>query len=692
MQPATTADAFASQLEESVTTILNELAPKCTSTKRQQKPESRWLSKEAVAAKRTRRQLERKWKTTGNESVRKEYRAACRVANELITESRRKFYADRVTQSSHDPRALWRCVKGLLHTNRSTETTERGMSQRSADFFKAKVVNVKSAVSALKAQLTPGQQHQQRVAIPQLDILPPTTVEEVTRLITRLPNKTSPLDYIHTSVVKACSDLFAPLIAKLANLAFNEGRFPGNFKLAQVTPLLKKAGLDAIDPANYRPISNLNTISKIIERLCLARLVPHVAATGNFNPLQSAYRKQHSTETALLKILDDLNKVVNSRKTAALVGLDLSAAFDTIEHDTLIDRLRTVFGISGEALRWIETYLRGRKQYVMVGGERSTHSECDFGVPQGSVLGPFLFSIYVSPITDIIAAHGVQFHQYADDTQLYIAIQSDDDLARLEKCTLAVRDWFTENGMLLNPDKSEVLLVASQRNAKKIAPGSGVSVAGAKITSSVTLKSLGVTLDQSLTFDQHVQGVVKASNFHIRALRHIRPMLDRAVANTMACSIVSTRLDYCNSLLYGTKVSNIQKLQRVQNSLARVVACSTMRDHITPVLKELHWLPVKQRIEYKVALVTHKVLSTGQPPYLAELVSTYKPGRQGLRSATKHQLTIPTGLGTRAGQRTFTSAAEYIWKKLPLPIKSAKCLFTFKSKLKTFLFQSAYCL
>ena len=692
VQPATTADAFASQLEESVTSILNELVPMCTSTKRQQKPESRWLSTEAVAAKTTRRRLERSWNKTKDESVRKEYRAACRVANELITEARRKFYADRVTQSSHDPRALWRCVKGLLHTNPSAETIERGMSQRSADFFKAKVANVKSAVSALKAQLTPHHQHQPPAAIPQLDILSPTTVEEVSRLIIRLPNKTSPLDYIHTSVVKACSDVFAPLITKLANLSFTEGRFPGNFKLAQVTPLLKKAGLDTTDPANYRPISNLNTISKIIERLCLARMVPHIAATGNFNPLQSAYRKQHSTETALLKILDDLNKVVNSKKTAALVGLDLSAAFDTIEHDILIERLRTVFGVSGEALMWIETYLRGRKQYVMAGGERSTHSECDFGVPQGSVLGPFLFSIYVSPIVDIIAAHGVQFHQYADDTQLYLAIQSEEDLARLEKCTLAVRDWFTENGMLLNPDKSEVLLVASQRKVKKVEPGSGVSVAGTKIAYSETLKSLGVTLDQSLTFDQHVQGVVKASNYHIRALRHIRPMLDREVANTIACSIVSTRLDYCNSLLYGTKVSNIKKLQRVQNSLARVVACSNLRDHITPVLKELHWLPVKQRIEYKVALVTHKILATGQPPYLAELVSAYKPGRPGLRSATKCQLTIPTGLGTTAGQRTFTSAAEDVWKHLPLHIKSAKCLTIFKTRLKTELFKTAFCL
>jgi hypothetical protein len=694
-QPATTASAFASQLQDCVTTILDELAPMCTSTKRRQKPDSRWLSEEAIEAKRARRRLERKWVKTGRtvESIRKEYRAACRAANELITESRRKFYAERVTQSSHDPRALWRCVKGLLHTNHSAENNECGMSQRSADFFKSKVAKVKSAVSTLKAQLTAGQQHQQQVAVTQLDTLGPTTIEEVSRLISRLPNKTSPLDYIHTSVVKACSEVFAPLITNLANLSFAEGWFPGQFKLAQVTPLLKKAGLDTSDPANYRPISNLNTISKIIERLCLARLVPHIASTGNFNPLQSAYRKQHSTETALLKILDDLNKVVNSRNSAILVGLDLSAAFDTIEHDILVDRLRTVFGVSGAALEWIRTYLSGRKQYVMAGGERSSLSECDFGVPQGSVLGPFLFSIYVSPIVDIITAHGVQFHQYADDTQLYITVQSDDDLVRLEKCTMAVRDWFTENGMLLNPDKSEVMLVASPRNAKLFAHGAAVSVAGSTIAYSVSLKSLGVTLDQSLTFDQHVQNVVKASNFHIRALQHIRPMLDREVANTIACSIVNTRLDYCNSLLYRTKVGNIKKLQRVQNSLARVVACSSQRDHITPVLKELHWLPVQQRIEYKVALVTHKVLATGQPHYLADLVSEHKPAaNRGLRSASQRRLTIPTGLKSTAGQRTFTSASEAVWNRLPLELRTDKSLHSFKSKLKTYFFKDAFCM
>src|SRR5271157_1536242 len=162
----------------------------------------------------------------------------------------------------------------------------------------------------------------------------------------------------------------SPLISHIADLSFAEGVFPNKLKLAQVTPLLKKIGLDDDVPANYRPISNLNTISKVIERLALARLLPHVVATGNFNPLQSAYRKQHNRETALLKILDDLYKIVDGRKAAVLIGLDLSTAFDTIDHDTLLSRMQLVFGIEDIALSWITTYLRGRSQYIKVGSEQ----------------------------------------------------------------------------------------------------------------------------------------------------------------------------------------------------------------------------------------------------------------------------------------------------------------------------------
>jgi len=250
--------------------------------------------------------------------------------------------------------------------------------------------------------------------------------------------------------------------------------------------------------------------------------------------------------------MDNLYRIVDSKKAAVLIGLDLdlSAAFDTIDHRILIQRLQRRFGISGAALDWISTYLDGRSQFVKIGEEMSSATQCEIGVPQGSVLGPFLFSAYVSPIADVISSFGVQFHQYADDTQLYTAVNTDDEdicIRNLELCTIAVRDWFLQNGMLLNPDKSEVLLVAGRTQALKFASGTGILVAGSQITFSVKLKSLGVTIDQSLSFNQHVQNIVRTSNFHIKGLRHIRPFLDEKTANTIACSIVGSRIDNCNS-------------------------------------------------------------------------------------------------------------------------------------------------
>lgn len=303
------------------------------------------------------------------ESVRIRYRKSCRTANKLITESRRAHSELRVTESSHDPRTLWRTVKSLLHPGSSSNNSQPGLCDTFANYFVLKIANVKSTVSKLKAQhaaVAPRKWTQQQTARNTLNILAPTSVDEVTRLIDRLPSKTSPLDFIHISIVKECPDVFAPLIVHLANLSFAEGKFPDQYKTAQVTPLLKKADLDEGDPANYRPISNLSTMSKIVERLCLKRLLPHVIDSGNFNSLQSAYRKLHSTETALLKIMDDLYRMVDDRQAAVLIGLDLSAAFDTIDHSILLDRLRSVFGVSGVALQWVESYLTRRSLYMMV--------------------------------------------------------------------------------------------------------------------------------------------------------------------------------------------------------------------------------------------------------------------------------------------------------------------------------------
>ena len=192
------------------------------------------------------------------------------------------------------------------------------------------------------------------------------------------------------------------------------------FKVAQISPWLKKPGFEPGDPASYRPIANLNSIGKVLERLFVARLVPHVS--GLYCSLQSAYRRHHSTETALLKMSNDIFEAVDSGISIVLVALDLSAAFHTIDHSVLINSLEYTLGLGVLPFNESSLISGRRTSFVKIGGERSATTGVVTGVPQGSVLGPILFSLYGSPLSNAISKHGIQFHQYADDIQLYIAV------------------------------------------------------------------------------------------------------------------------------------------------------------------------------------------------------------------------------------------------------------------------------
>ena len=439
-------------------------------------------------------------------------------------------------------------------------------------------------------------------------------------------------------LLKKCADIFAPIICHLANLSFCEGVFPDRFKKAQVTPLIKKAGLDPEVPANYRPISNLVTISKVLERLFLSRLKDHISQCSNFTQFQSAYRQYHSTDTAMLKILNDVYTTADGQRSTCLVALDLSAAFDTLDHATIIDRLRHTFGIESSAIDWLTSYLTNRSQFVMFGDVLSPPTNCSIGVPQGSVLGPILFSLFISPVAGVISNFGISFHQFADDTQLYIGVDPKsivESLDILDKCSRAVLDWFTNNGLVLNPSKSEVLFMGTRTKLHSVGNIAKVSVTGCDISPAESIKSLGVTLDSELSLCKHVGNICKTSHYHIRALRHIRQSVDLETAKTIGCAIVGSRLDYCNSILYGTSAGNLKKLQTVQNALARVVSGKRKYDRITPTLIDLHWLlPVAHRINFKLATIVFKTRIHHQPEYLDNLLVDYKLPRV-LRSSAR---------------------------------------------------------
>ena len=412
----------------------------------------------------------------------------------------------------------------------------------------------------------------------------PVTPAEVSQLLRSMSNKSSPLDYIPTSLLKSSSGTFSILISHLANLSFTQATFPSKFKLALISPLLKKPGLPKSDLANFRPISNLNTIGKILERLALSRFFPHVSKSPSFSPLQSAYRKFHSTETALLKLTNDIMENIDSGKITILTALDMSAAFDTLDHITLLHRLQHTFGLSGYVISWIRSYLTDRSSFVKIDSSSSPSTTILTGVPQGSVLGPLLFVLFISPIANVINSDQssqnsiVSFHQYADDTQLYIGTNSStltSQIASIESCSQRVHDWLLNNGLHLNPSKSEAIAFHNPRSKPLAALAESIgtiSVAGTPIRLQSSIKNLGVYLDSTMSFDKQVSETCKACYFHIRALRHIRASLTTEASKAIAAAIVGSRLDFCNSLLAGTSVSNLARLQRVQNTLARVVA------------------------------------------------------------------------------------------------------------------------
>ena len=499
------------------------------------------------------------------------------------------------------------------------------------------------------------------------------------------------LDFIPPSLIQSCSNIFIPILTNLANLSLSTGVFPRSFKISQISPLLKKPGLPTTDLSNFRPIANLNAISKLLERIVLSRITAHLASVNTLNPFQSAYKKRHSTESALLCILNDLHQEMNNSRVSLLDTLDMSAAFDTIDHGMLLTRLRERFGIDDLSLDWFRSYLADRSQFVYMSGESSSVSPCNQGVPQGSVLGPLLFSLYITPLADIIASSDLRFHQYADDTQLYVSFDAEkhaESLKKLENCTVSIKNWLSYNYLQLNPSKSEAMLIGTPKQLAKLSPITSVNIAGSSIALCSKLKNLGAHLDSGLTLNDHVTQQSNSCYYHIRQLKHIRPFLTDNSAKTVSQAIVFSRLDYCNAILTNTSQSNITKLQRVQNCLARVVTKQRRVCSITDTRKTLHWLPVASRIQYKTALLTYKTLSSGQPVYLASLLNRYLPPRP-LRSSTQHLLVEPR-IHLTSTRRSFSFSAPNIWNSLPESIKLSSSEEHFKRSLKTHLFTLAY--
>uniref|UniRef100_A0A3B1JSL1 Reverse transcriptase domain-containing protein n=1 Tax=Astyanax mexicanus TaxID=7994 RepID=A0A3B1JSL1_ASTMX len=470
---------------------------------------------------------------------------------------------------------------------------------------------------------------------------------------------TCALDPLPTNLTKACVPALLPHLTVLINQSLLLGQVPSVYKTAAVTPILKKPGLDPSDLNNYRPISNLPFLSKVLERTVACQLQHYLESQNLFEPFQSGFRPFHSTETALVKVINDLLVAADAGALNILLLLDLSAAFDTINHSILLSRLCEL-GIVGTALDWFSSYLTDRKQFISLAGYSSHTSVIKHGVPQGSVLGPLLFIIYILPLGPLLRHFNLDFHCYADDTQIYLSTSSINNppTTHLESCLSAIQNWMKDNFLMLNSNKTELILISTKAVLNQT-PTLSLNFGGTVISPSTQVRNLGVLLDSTLSFTAHINSVVKTAFFHLRRIAKIRRSLTQSTAEILLHAFISSRLDYCNSLLAGISSSSIHKLQMVQNAAARLLTHTRTHEHITPVLQNLHWLPVKYRIQFKILLLTYKALNNLAPPYLSNLLLPYRPSRS-LRSATAGLLKVPASKLRGVGDRAFSRLAPQL--------------------------------
>uniref|UniRef100_A0A8P4JV61 Reverse transcriptase domain-containing protein n=1 Tax=Dicentrarchus labrax TaxID=13489 RepID=A0A8P4JV61_DICLA len=523
-----------------------------------------------------------------------------------------------------------------------------------------------------------------------LDCFSAIDLHQLTSIISSSKPSTCLLDPIPTRLLKEVVPLIGTSLLDMINLSLLSGYVPQSFKVAVIKPLLKKPTLDPGVLANYRPISNLPFLSEILEKVVAKELCDFLHNNSLFEDFQSGLRVHHSTETALVKVNNDLLTASDNGLVSGLVLLDLSAAFDTIDHNILLQRLEHQIGIKGTALSWFKSYLSDRSQFVHVNDESSINTTVSHGVPQGSVLGPILFTLYMLPLGNIIRNHSINFHCYADDTQLYLSIKPDEinQLSKLQTCLKDIKSWMSCNFLMLNSEKNKIL-VLGPKNLRDSLSKDIVTLDGITLASSTTVRNLGVIFDQDLSFNSHMKQTSRTAFFHLRNITKIRHILSQTDAEKLIHAFVTSRLDYCNSLLSGCPNKSIKTLQLIQNAAARVLTGTRKRDHISPVLASLHWLPVKCRIEFKILLLTYKALHGQAPSYLKELIVPYYPSRT-LRSLNAGLLVVPIDSKSGTGARAFSYQAPLLWNQLPVVVREADTLTTFKSRLKTFLFDKAY--
>jgi len=479
-------------------------------------------------------------------------------------------------------------------------------------------------------------------------------------------------------------EILMPILREMFNASLLTSTLPADWKLARVTPVYKGKG-DMCEEGNYRPISVTGHISKIFESAVYTQLLDYFQENNYINPDQSAYRKFHNTQTALHRVTDDWIDNICSNVYTGVCSLDIKKCFDTIDHDILSRKLE-FYGVRGNELQWFLSYLRNRSQVVRCSAEESRKNHVNIGVPQGSILGPLLFLIFVNDISQHV--HLGTANLYADDTLIYCdGLSKEEASCKLQECIDSISNWYKRNNIVINAGKSSTMLVTSRHNSRLVnANDLDIVINDQHLENVSTMNYLGVEIDRCLTWNNQVKKVTKILCIKTSRLARLRKSLNDSIMMKIYQAFIQPSIDYALTVWGTTCTNNLGKIQRLQNYAARIIKRNF--DYINvrglDLVKELGWMNIKQRIMYFQILLMFKSIHGLAPDYLVNNVimdieiSEVSTRRHGMN------LYVPFPDSEFHKNILFYRGAK-LWNDLPSELKDCHSIERFKLLLKNYV-------
>ena len=702
-------------LSDKITFILDVMAPIRTIQVRTKY--APWLSKETIRLMKERDNLQR----IAAESKRREdwvqFKSLRNRINNRLKFEERSWQKTKIEQCGEDSKSVWKNVKGILNWKSSGSpnqlfykgslvTKPQQLADAQNEYFVDKITTIRDNLPPPTSDPLGKLQtlmHGRLCTFALCAVHP----DEVEKIVSGLNNSTAfGLDNIDTFAIKLIKTEIVPALTHIINLSISTQEFPSYWKKSKIIPLHKKD--DLLNPKNYRPVAIVPIFSKVLERVIFNQLLEYLTTNHLIHPNHHAYRSSHSTTTALIQMYDVWLQSLEAKQLAGVCFLDMSAAFDIVDHSLLVKKLK-LYGCEENCTNWIQSYLCDRSQCVSIDGALSKLLPVQHGVPQGSILGPLLYTIFTNELPEVVHDHQSRLDDnqwpgfnmscsgcgslscYADDTT-YSCSDSDPAVLsqKLSAKFTAISEFMLSNKLKLNDDKTHIMVMTTSQARKKKNPNDMVKLITPTklIVPSSSEKLLGAWIHQDMKWEEYVQdsddSLIRSLSTRIGALRVIGKVANFKNRKLIANGIFLSKLSYLIALWGGCNLYLLKSLQILQNKAARIVTKLDWKSPTKVLLLQCGWLSVYQLVIYHSVVMVYKVIQTQQPRPLYSMFPTeyiYSNTSQA-RSKSIKQRGHPT---LDLWEDSFRWRAARSFNQLPASIRCAESLSEFKIAAKSWV-------